>query len=622
VSKTSSTTAQSTARISVEDSVANQDVDDTQSSMMTADMSMASTASKTKKPGRPKKATTKTTRSKAATVTQLMESGEVVDPVSLPPTRATRGKKRTSDEMLQDSIDIIEPPKKRATRNRSSTVKPESREPSPIQTDVTMEDAEVSDPVSKKEAKGGRKRASSTTRKPSERIMSNQSTASQASLRASNPADDEIDAQLAADLERYESDDDESDNWKVLGTDDSIVSQVYNASTRISNASNRVAATRTTIRGRATSSIIDPAPGVIFEDSVVEVVQPDPEVAIVKKPKAKVNKKGKKAGSILEPEIHEPNALDLDLEEFERSLEADEQEQFNSATATAAQENVLDSRSSTSPPRATRPTGSTAADDSGHETDGSLLVQTKAKKTFQKGKGAVKAKQPASKIATNSKATTKKNKDSVLQARTTVNEDKVDDSLEEQGISMNQAERQRLSRQMPSRVSPTIDVALDLVEAPTPRGPVSIIEQTMSPEASPQSSDAENQPPSSRPSQTRPPLARYSPTGTRTVRVALAPSTPTASPSKRNACLETSYPWAPADIDYILMGTPAANRENIDLKNLLGAEEKKMTLEEWITWNAKKNEDRLKAECERMVGKFESEGVRALKTLEGIVCSD
>lgn len=141
---------------------------------------------------------------------------------------------------------------------------------------------------------------------------------------------------------------------------------------------------------------------------------------------------------------------------------------------------------------------------------------------------------------------------------------------------------------------------------------------------SPQSSDAENQPPSSRPSETRPPLDILSPSKSQTVRVPLAASTPTASPSRRNISkLQTSMPWTAVDLEKFLLASPNAEKENV--AEAFGAEmtspEKKLTVEEWIYRNARKGEKKLRNECERLVGRFEGEGVRALKTLEGIRCT-
>ncbi|KKK26541.1 hypothetical protein ARAM_005560 [Aspergillus rambellii] len=148
-----------------------------------------------------------------------------------------------------------------------------------------------------------------------------------------------------------------------------------------------------------------------------------------------------------------------------------------------------------------------------------------------------------------------------------------------------------------------------------------------SPSLSPQSSDAENQPPSLKPSSQRAQMS--SPSKRAPVRIPLAASTP--SPSKRNVPsgrLQTSHPWVPIDFDEILLAS-ASDKENANLhgalnniKGELTSPEKKMTVEEWIMWNAKNGEERLKRECERLVGQFEREGARAIRTIEGIECFD
>jgi len=142
---------------------------------------------------------------------------------------------------------------------------------------------------------------------------------------------------------------------------------------------------------------------------------------------------------------------------------------------------------------------------------------------------------------------------------------------------------------------------------------------------SPQSSDVENQPPSSRPSEVRPPLEILSPSKSRTIRVPLVASTPTASPSRRNISkLQTSMPWTAVDLEKFLLASPNLDKENDTetLKKGLTSPEKKLTVEDWIYHNARKGEEKLRNECERLVGSFEGEGVRALKTLEGIRCAE
>jgi hypothetical protein len=54
----------------------------------------------------------------------------------------------------------------------------------------------------------------------------------------------------------------------------------------------------------------------------------------------------------------------------------------------------------------------------------------------------------------------------------------------------------------------------------------------------------------------------------------------------------------------------------------LTSPEKRMSVEEWIHYNAEMAEEKLRNECERMVGTFEREGTRAMRALEGIECID
>ncbi|KAH0443905.1 chromosome segregation protein [Colletotrichum camelliae] len=138
----------------------------------------------------------------------------------------------------------------------------------------------------------------------------------------------------------------------------------------------------------------------------------------------------------------------------------------------------------------------------------------------------------------------------------------------------------------------------------------------VSPSPSPQSSDAENQPPSSR-------------SATAKKRVMQAPSSTPArpnSPTKRKvlASLQSTTPWNPVDID-LIFGSPEKSDKRNAVDRLLhkGTEltspEKRMTVEQWIHFNANQAEERLRQECEAMVSKFESEGSKAMNVLESLV---
>lgn len=141
----------------------------------------------------------------------------------------------------------------------------------------------------------------------------------------------------------------------------------------------------------------------------------------------------------------------------------------------------------------------------------------------------------------------------------------------------------------------------------------------ISPSQSPQSSDAENQPPSSKPAASANPK-----------RVALAPpaSTPTrGSPSKRNmiAGLRSTAPWTELDLEAVF-GSPRTNSDKdngadrfLKQGQSLTSPEKQMTVQEWIYHNAAEAENKLKLECESIVSRFENEGTKAMRVLEGLV---
>ncbi|KAI4283675.1 MAG: hypothetical protein L6R35_005087 [Caloplaca aegaea] len=162
----------------------------------------------------------------------------------------------------------------------------------------------------------------------------------------------------------------------------------------------------------------------------------------------------------------------------------------------------------------------------------------------------------------------------------------------------------------------------------TPQAQAPSPHQTPKTANSPQSSDVENQPPSARPSALRPPLVVQTPSKIQATLVPLAATTPKFSPSKRDVSrLQSTLPWTSIDFEKVF-GHHAADKENLqelgvnDPKQALSSPEKKLTVEEWIQWNAKRGEEKLRDDCERLVGRFEGEGVRALKTLEGITCAE
>ncbi|PBP16919.1 AT hook domain-containing protein [Diplocarpon rosae] len=152
--------------------------------------------------------------------------------------------------------------------------------------------------------------------------------------------------------------------------------------------------------------------------------------------------------------------------------------------------------------------------------------------------------------------------------------------------------------------------------------------KNMTASQSPQSSDAENHPPSSKPSAL---AQRTSTPNSSQPRIPLSEATPAMSPSKRNviAGLKSNQPWSMVDLDAIFLKSPSKNTPLTDIfggavqkikDGELTSPEKRMTVEEWIQHNATMAEKRLRSECERIVGVFESEGTRAMQALEGVEC--
>ncbi|KAK7742986.1 hypothetical protein SLS63_000554 [Diaporthe eres] len=156
---------------------------------------------------------------------------------------------------------------------------------------------------------------------------------------------------------------------------------------------------------------------------------------------------------------------------------------------------------------------------------------------------------------------------------------------------------------------------------------------TISPSPSPQASDAENRPPSSKPN-------TASSKGKRMPPVSLpAATTPTRqmspskqlSPSKQNVIgsLQSVEPWTAVDLDAVFGGfhndqedTNGAADRFFAKGGELTEQERNMTVEEWIYYNAGQAEQKLKFECESMVMAFEKEGTRAMRALEGLVVAE
>ena len=142
-------------------------------------------------------------------------------------------------------------------------------------------------------------------------------------------------------------------------------------------------------------------------------------------------------------------------------------------------------------------------------------------------------------------------------------------------------------------------------------------------------SDVENAPPSSRPVSARPPLMNLSPTRVQLNFGGGVDGTPTRvplSPSKIGGGIRSQIPWREVDVEMVFQ-----NEDNTPEKDDLVAswfgngeglseKQKGMTVQEWIFENAKRAEEGLRKEAERLVGVFEGQGARAMAVLEGVDC--
>ena len=577
------------------------------------------------------------------------------------------------------------PRKRRATRASSSVVAvqeaPISHSPAGIEIDAHMTGVEeIPPPASKKPSKGSKKSVSSTTRK-----VSSASTASKASLRAAIPNDEEIEAALEAELDRPLTD--EEVDLDILEVEQPKSRRLTRSRTGSTKAMASVAPTRrgtraSTVRADGTS-MTDLYPSIpSASDNEREAVASEPteavhlDVAADHSSKTRdVQMKGSRKASARQANrkdktdipmesaatIHEtkgPLGADVEKPPLSRSRQTSRQlatrrvGPLTDAVALGTADFTSDINSSVLDTHV-------AHDDSGHETDTSVVKQGRAKRGNRKMAAAAHKPKAGKKgvVAMN------RDNDHIMQTsaleipygsgnrpdtmaiddRPTNTEQAVVDiePMEKQPKAVRGAAKTskgkktgpkpRATTRRASAASTTdeqIDVNEKQIGIPSPSFPS--VHSTPRPTLSPQSSDAENQPPSSRPSVQRPPLSLQSPSKSQSTQVPLAPATPTASPSVGTCSrLQTTLPWTMVDLEQIFQGTPAPDKENnlfvfgnpkAGAQNTLTSPEKKLSVEQWIHSNAQTGEEKLRNECERLVGKFESEGMRALKALEGIVC--
>ncbi|RDA87409.1 hypothetical protein CP532_6977 [Ophiocordyceps camponoti-leonardi (nom. inval.)] len=573
-SKASRMSAQSTAseRLSTSDTTATAD-----DSVMTTASTMAPGGKKVKG----KKATTvgKTSRSKAKK--NDGDESEVVDDEStIPrskPAKATRGRKRGSEAVEDSNASILAPPKKRTTRTRRSTVTDTST--------VVADESELVEPTRKTASRRGIQTSQSEASRQASAV-SLVSSASFASLRAPTeqfPDDDEIERQLEADLERDWDSDEEQDH---LGSKD-VASADY--------------------------VMLDPHPIEADDDAVEEELRTLQAEMHVDEPEQQLHvpKKGRKAG------VRKASSKQTKSSKAKAA-----------ATASSAEE--------------PRPQEEETHDVSVGSTDTVVKKAASESKSRKKGRGGKVSQASRSSASDAEGASSRPSQSRRSQTlRTSVEivnvaDDRVpleeDPSAEDGEVEQLQVEEAPATEPL-TDVNPSsggITVFQQTTDQPSTPAPLVISpapsarQPALSPSPSPQSSDAENRPPSSKPA-----TSGGKGAGTTTTTTTVPLSQTPGSPSKRNMLvgLQTSEPWTAASLDVftILEGMtspPPLNEGNNDKENPrafhLSTPEKAMTVEEWIYFNAGQAEARLKHECEVMVSRFEREGTRAIRALEGL----
>ena len=603
---------------------------------------------------------------------------------------------RTGEETMaehevspQDETPPSPPRKRRATRASSSVAAvqdaPNSSPQVGTEMDAHMTGVEEMPPPSvtaaKKPRKGSKKRVSSTARRPS-----SASTASKASLRAAIPNDEEIDAALEAELDRPLTDEEgDMDALEVEHPKSRRLTRSRPGSTKAlaSVAPTRRGTRASTARANDTSmaNMYPSIPGAsgneceaVASESITAVPldvvadhsskTKDLPMKGSRKASASQQKREDKInnpeeGTATIQEVKKPQVDNVKKPPLSRSRETSRQiptRKVGLLTDGVA----LDTADFTPDIDTSVLETQIAHDDSGHETDISVAKQDRAKR----GNKKVPAAAHKSKAERKDNAISRSSEDimqtSALEIASEVQEQPdamvLDDgptNAEQAVMDIEPLKKQpkavkgaaktfkgKKTRPKPKSTSRSASAAsihdkqtdVDEEQVGIPSPPFPSVHSTPRPALSTQSSDAENQPPSSRPSTQRPPLSLQSPSKSQPSQVPLAPTTPMASPSIGTCSrLQSTHPWTMVDLEQMFQGTPALNKENnpfvfgspkVAAQNALSSPEKKLSVEQWIHFNAQTGEEKLRNECERLVGKFESEGMRALKALEGIVCAE
>lgn len=548
------------------------DLDDPDTSIL----SQSTATKKTKKPSKSKK-TSRTKKDDSEDIGSPMEvDGTNVQPEPPRPKRAARGRKRSSDvakgeheEVDKEGSEQPEPaPKRRATRTRNSTAQRTQEE------STLVGEVQADEPVKKEKPKRGRpskKDIAARSRKASQ-ISTNSETASKSRM----PRDSEIDAALEAGLEGKES------------ADEHIIEQLE---PRKPSKSTKKASAEPTLDA--------------------EEHEPDQEADLPSK--KQTNKAAGKRDSTrskeddnMGVELHDAPASPPAKPDIHADQEQESNEQDQGAT-TKGQKKKAETGKGKKSKRATPPDAEPRED---VPAQGSVQVPEQPE-----SRHSSKEQEPEANIDTGQHEA-KRESDRPSRRRSSMAPPKTTERYSDIPV-----EKQFTRSFTGSRVSSSSNPEASPSRKSDDMSPLPDKQQS----PSPQPSDAENQPPSTQPSTSRSVLSPSKRQLTQT------PTGQTPSPNKQDANmggLKTSHPWIPIDIDSILFAA-GSDKENANTngplsgaKGDLSTPEKRMTVEQWVYWNAKNGEDRLKRECERLVGQFEREGGRAMRVLEGIECID
>ncbi|KAF7588519.1 hypothetical protein BBP40_005546 [Aspergillus hancockii] len=587
----------------------------------------------TKKSSKAKSKSSKAKKEEVAETDSQMDI-DTADYSQLEPSktkRTTRGKKRTSDQIESEQVNVIdtesveeaEPPaKKRATKSRNSTQEYSN------QNEEVIADMRPDESMHEEEPKRGRgttkKKASSKSQK-----ASTGSSTSKTTSKPRAPSDHELYAALVADLEKAEPGE--------------LTVETTIKPSKKSKAKTRKTTPEPTAPSEPLEEVIDNANEIERQTDRVVPEEPVSQVT-AQEVKPSPAKSTRRSRSSIIPELESEPSTETLPKTSKRSesnaIHNDESDSIRHQSFVSVE----------IPARGPEKESKTELIDEGESNNKGPKKKNKQRSSTEKAKKSKKPSkttEPPEPKQGPVEQGTEARKSPLEQPPIIAGPDTAEQKKPEQ--SQEQEVEQPSTRRRSSRVPPkTAERYSDIPEekqfarsfagsqsSNSQRICDSAEQENVSPlpaskstlSLSPQSSDAENQPPLLKPSVSRPPIT--SPSKQQAIRVPLATSTP--SPSKRNAntgSLYTTRPWNPIDIDEILL-TGTGDKENFDfnsalnnVKGELTSPEKKMTVEEWIKWNAKNGEEKLRHECEKLVGQFEQEGARAMRVLEGIECID